>query len=485
MRSSWSISRRTCLKGLGVTLGLPLLEVMGWADPPKGAAYKPPVRIGFMYLPNGVWRPDFWPTDAASYPTVLPKTLEVLRPIIADCLLLDQLAGAEVAESRGPQGRAPHMNELSSWLTATQFNVENKTNIDIAVSADQIAAQQIGAYTVIPSLELGYFENSATGLGENGANNRYYRVHSFRTPTEALPLEISPANVLKRMFSSRQSKPRKRGGPAVDPAAFSSGSTSGSEDSLDRSMLDLVRASANDLRSKVSIADQRSLDQYLDTLRTLETRVSAIDAQQAEAARAKSEQKASRNGFASSPPIEVSIPTQTLKWGEHTRLMGDLMILAFQTDLTRVCSMIPSFKPDGRYEEIGIHQQHHELTHLENGPEKTEKLCKIDRFNLELFGYIITRMKGLKEGGGTLLDNCIMMWGSGMDGPTVNETFGHGKSRLPTIIAGHGGGTIRTGRYVPKSDGNIGDLLTAILARAGVKLDKPFGCGTRMLPTLS
>ena len=208
------------------------------------------------------------------------------------------------------------------------------------------------------------------------------------------------------MFSSRQSRPRKRGGPALDPGAFSSGSASGPEDSLDRSMLDLVRTSANDLRSRVSAADQRSLDQYLDTLRTLETRVSAIDAQQAEAARAKSEQKAGKGGFTASPPIEVAIPTRTLAWGEHTRLMGDLMILAFQTDLTRVCSMIPSFKPDGRYEEIGIHQQHHDITHLENGPEKTEKLGKIDRFNLELFGYIITRMKGLKEGGGTLLDNC-------------------------------------------------------------------------------
>jgi hypothetical protein len=92
MRSSWLISRRTCLKGLGATLGLPLLDVMGWADPPKGGSYKPPIRLGFMYQPNGVLMPEFWPTDAASYPTVLPKSLEVLRPVIADCLLLDQIA---------------------------------------------------------------------------------------------------------------------------------------------------------------------------------------------------------------------------------------------------------------------------------------------------------------------------------------------------------------------------------------------------------
>ena len=103
MRSSWLISRRTCLKGLGVTLGLPLLEVMGWADPPRGASYKPPVRIGFMYQPNGVWRSDFWPSDAAGFPTVLPKTLEVLRPIISECLLLDQIAERRWPSPAGPR----------------------------------------------------------------------------------------------------------------------------------------------------------------------------------------------------------------------------------------------------------------------------------------------------------------------------------------------------------------------------------------------
>lgn len=486
MRSSWLISRRTCLKGLGVSLALPLLETMGWADPAKGTTAKPPIRLGFMYIPFGVWQPEFWPSDPATFPTVLPKTLETIRPIIGDCLILDNLKGPAAIEGAGE--RPPHANELSAWLTAAQFNINNRTNIDIAVSADQIAAQQIGIYTVVPSLELGYYDNAATGLGENGINNRYYRTHSFRTPTEALPLETSPANVMKRLFSSRKSTPRKRGGPQVDAGKFTAGAGDGGDDSaesLDRSMLDLVRENTKDLRARVSIADQRSLDQYLDTLRSLETRVAAIEQQQAESMREQTDRKSTPGATRSSPPITITIPAQAPKWSEHTRLMGDLMILAFQTDSTRVCSLVPSFHHNSHYKELGFSETHHDLSHTEKNPDKISKLAQVDRFNLEQFSYIVTRMKSLKEGAGTLLDNCIFMWGSGMQGPTATEVFGHNKTRLPTIIAGRGGGTIRTGRYVPQCGGNAGDLLTGILARAGVKLDKPVGCGTKLSPDLS
>ncbi len=478
MRKSWLISRRTCLKGLGAALALPLLETMGWADAPKGGAYKPPVRLGFMYMPCGVWRADFWPADAKTFPVVLPKSLEPLRPVIDQCLILDGLDNV----GHGPVGNAAHALELSCWLTATLLNTENRANIDIATSIDQIAAKHIGLYTVLPSLELAYQNNDATGTGQEGVNNRYYTTGNYGSPTQPLPVETNPASVYKRLFSSRQSTPRKRGGPSVDTAKFAGGGAPSDDgQSLDRSMLDLVLNGAKDLRGRVSIDDQRRLDEYLDTVRSLESRVAAIERQQAEAAKAKASGKSgAKADFKSSDPIEVKVPSGGVKWSEHIKVMGDLMILAFQTDLTRVCSLTASHPQGINYPELGFSDHHHDCSHHGNDQDKIAKVAKIDRFNIEQFAYIVTRMKSLREGPDTLLDNCIMMWGSGQE-----DGDSHSNRRLPTILAGRGGGTIRTGRYVPKCNGNHGDLLTAILARAGVPIEKPIGIGTKLLPDLS
>lgn len=477
MTKRWLISRRTCLKGLGVALGLPLLDSMGWAETPKGVSGKPPVRLAYMYHPCGVHEPDFWPADGATFPVTLSKNLEPLREVADQCLLLD---GIRHPENGKPY--PPHVEELACWLTAVQPNHEHLGTIDIGISADQIAANAIGAYTAVPSLELGYRDNAASGLGEQGANNRYYSTGNYSSASQPLPVETSPANVYKRLFSSRQSTRRKRGGPAVDTSKFAASGDGLGEESLDRSMLDLILGGAKDLRDQVGVDDRRRLDEYLETMRGLEKRVTAIERQQEEANRAKAaEAKGGKNAKAiplSSPPIEVKIPPGSVKWSEHIKLMGDLMILAFQTDLTRVCTLIASHVHAISYPEIDVNNSHHDLSHTDNNPEKITKLSKVDRFNIEQYAYIVGRMKSLREGSGTLLDNCIFMWGSAMD------NGGHQFRRLPTIIAGRGGGTIRTGRYA-KCNGNIGDLQSAILARVGVPLDKPLGCGTKLLAELS
>lgn len=476
MRKNWLIDRRTVLKGMsGLALGLPLLEAMGWAETPKaGGAYKPPVRLGFVYHACGVWIDAFWPKDPATYPVTLPPTLEPLREVADQCLLLDNVKGAEDGKPWPP----PHCREISSWLTAAMPNRAKPGEIDLAISADQIAANAIGVYTPVPSLELAFRDNSATGLGEQGYNNRYYKVCNFAGPTQPLPVETSPANVYKRLFSSRQSRPRKSGtGPAADTSKFAV-TQDGDGQSLDRSMLDLILGGAKDLRGNVGVADQRRLDEYLDSLRALEKRVDAIERQQAEAAREKAGRgKNSKAGFTSSPPIEVKVPSGPVKWSEHMRVMCDLMILAWQTDLTRVCTLIGDHVHAISFPEVGVNDSHHEISHNDN-PDKPPKIMKVDRFAIEQYAYLITKMKSLKEGPGTLLDNCIVMWGSGMD------QGWHSFKRLPTIIAGRGGGTIRTGRYA-KANGNIGDLLMAILARAGVNVDKPIGCGTKLLAELA
>jgi hypothetical protein len=243
-------------------------------------------------------------------------------------------------------------------------------------------------------------------------------------------------------------------------------------------MLDLVRESAKDLQRRVSRDDSTQLDDYLDSLRSLEKRVAAVESQRAAVVKAPPS-RGLEPSSARSEPLNVKIPAGDLAWSEHVRVLGDLLVLAFQTDITRVGTLITSMNQGIRYPEINVTENHHDCSHHGGDPGKLSLVAKIDRFNIEQFAYIVARMKSLREGSGTLLDNSIFLWGSGLgDGDS------HTHQRLPTLIAGKGGGTVKPGRYA-KAHGNQGDLLTAILARAGVKLPRPIGIGTKLLQELS
>jgi hypothetical protein len=460
MRKNWLIDRRTCLKGLGVALALPLLETMGWADPPRGTAWKPPVRLGFMYMPHGVIESAFWPSDQESFLTEPPPAWDALRPVIDQCLLLKGIEGVQPGVLNG----APHALELSTWLTATLPDVNRRASIHIAMSADQIAAYHIGVHTALPSLELAtmpqnHKENQA-GLNEN-----YYSHCSFSSPTQPVPAETSPANAFKRLFTSRPltADALKRGGAAADG------------DALDRSMLDLVLGGARDLRGGLSGPDQRKLDEYLDGIRTLERRVAAIEQQRRDAGTGA----AAARRPTDSAPIEVAIPADRPKLSEYMQVMGDLMVLAFQTDVTRVSTLITSTPNGISYPELGFTDEHHSLTHHNFDPVKVDKITRINQFNIAQFAHIVKRMAGLREGDGTLLDHSIMMWGSGLE-----DGNKHTRKNLPAIIAGKGGGTIRPGRFVPDCAANQGDLVSTLLVAAGVPLEKPIGIGTRFLTEL-
>src|SRR5579872_6459465 len=224
MRSNVLISRRTCLSGLGVSLALPLLETMGWADGPK-AARKPPVRLGFMYMPHGVIPERFWPKDSAGFLKSPPPILEPLRGVLDQCLLVKGISGVPIAPFNG----APHALELSTWLTATLPDAQKRSVVNIAISADQIAANYVGAFTPMPSLELATMPQTHMEHQE-GLNEAYYSHCSFRGPTQPLPAEINPRAVLKRLFQCRDQKP--------------GGGTTTAADALDRSMLDLVLGGA-------------------------------------------------------------------------------------------------------------------------------------------------------------------------------------------------------------------------------------------------
>lgn len=457
MPSQTRISRRTCLRGLGVALALPLMETMGWADAPKGKPFKHPVRLGFMYMPHGVIMERFWPTDPKTFLTAPPPILEPLRGVLDQCLLFKGISGVPI----NPFNGAPHALELSTWLTATLPDSHKRDVVNIAISADQIAANAIGAFTPLPSLELATMPQTHKE-NQEGLNEAYYSHCSYRGPMQPLPAEINPQAVLKRLFQSReQSQPGK--------------TTTTAADALDRSMLDLVLGGARDLRKNLSAADQRKLDEYLDSVRSVERRIAAIQQRQLDAAKANAGLRSNTRVMKDSAPIEVRMPAGD-KRSEYMQVMCDLNILAFQTDTTRVSTYIGSTPNGVSYPELGFSDQHHSCTHHNNEKTKLDKVTKINAFNVEQFAYMVKKMNSLREGEGTLLDNCIMMWGSGLE-----DGNKHQRHNLPFILAGKGGGTLKTGRFIPEVKGNQGDLLGTLLTCIGVPLDRPIGIANRQL----
>src|SRR5215218_9095067 len=453
MTNKFRLSRRACLKGLGATLALPLLETMGWADVARRATVKPPVRLGFMYMPHGVIMDQFWPTDAESFLSSPPPALESLRPVLSQCLLMKGISGVPISPFNG----APHALELSTWLTATLPDADKRSQIDIAISADQIAANYVGGFTSLPSLELATMPQTHKE-NQEGLNESYYSHCSFRSPTQAVPAETNPRSVLNRLF-----------GKTDQPGQITHA------DPLDRQMLDLVLGGAKDLRRRLPQDDQHKLDEYLDSVRAVERRIAAIEDRQKEAAMEKAGVASSKRNASDSPPIEVKIPEGD-KRSEYMQVMCDLNVLAFQTDTTRVSTYIGSTPNGVSYPELGFNDTHHSQTHHNNEAGKVAKVEAITAFNIAQFAYMVKKMHGLREGDGTLLDNCIMMWGSGLE-----DGNKHARENLPFIVAGRGGGSINTGRFLPNTKGNQGDLLTTLLACAGIPLDRPIGIATKQL----
>lgn len=451
MPSKSLLDRRTFLRGLGSALALPLLDSMGWAEP--RATIKPPVRLGFMYMPHGVIMDQFWPKSPNTFLKDPPPALESLRPVLKQCLMFKGIAGVPNAPFRG----APHALELSTWLTARVPNADHRSRIDIGISADQVAANHIGGLTALPSLELATMPQTHKE-NQDGLNEGYYSHCSFSSPTQALPAEINPRAVFKRLFGGTD--------PAGKPVT---------SDPLDRQMLDLVLGGARDLRRRLPQSDQEKLDEYLDSVRSVERRIAAIELRQKEAALAKAGLRTSQLKAKDSPPIEIKIPEGD-KRSEYMQVMCDLNVLAFQTDATRVSTYIGSTPNGVSYPELGFSNVHHSVTHHNNEAEPVRKTAAITAFNITQFAYMVKKMAGLREGAGTLLDNCIMMWGSGLE-----DGNKHTRENLPFIIAGGGGGSLKTGRFLTNIQGNQGDLLTTLLACMGVSLDRPLGIATKQI----
>jgi len=442
------VGRRNFLKGAGVSLALPFMDSLASVVPKA----KPPVRLAFMYMPHGVIMNQFWPKSQEEFLNSPPSIIQSLKPIMDQCLMMKGISGVPINPFT-----AAHALELSTWLTGRLPDADSRNRINISISADQIMANYVGAQTLLPSLELATMPQTWKE-NQEGLHEGYYNYCSFRSPTQPVPAETDPRNVLNRLFGKRGKEGKVT---QANP--------------LDRQMLDRVLGGARDLRRTLAKGDQQKLDEYLDSVRSVERRIAAIETRQQEAAFEKNGVSPSQRHATESAPIEVKIPEGD-KRSEYMEVMCDLTILAFQTDTTRVSTYVGSRPNGASYPELGFSNQHHSQTHYGSDQEKIRKVAAINKFHVDRFAYMVKKMHSLKEGNGTLLDNCIMMWGSGLE-----DGNKHRRENLPFIIAGRGGGSINTGRFLSNIKGNQGDLLTTLLSCAGILLDRPVGIATKQI----
>jgi hypothetical protein len=427
--ASRSLPRRLILRGLGAALPVPWLESL-LPRAAAGEAARPPVRLAFVYVPNGVemgrWRPA-----AAGPLDDLPPILEPLAAVKDHILVLSGLA----ADKARPHGDGPgdHARAMAAFLTGAHPRKTDGANILAGVSADQVAAERLAEFTRLPSLEIGCEAGELTGVCDSGYACVYSSTLSWKGPSQPLPMENDPRLVFERLFGGKD-------GRAVERLASR------------RSLLDFIRDDARRLTARIGAADRRKLDEYFAAVRETEVRLERIERLPAPALPA---------GLA--PP-----PAMPQELEPRIRLLCDLLVLAFQTDVTRVCTFSLANEGSGmRYTHLGVNDGHHELSHHGGDPEKLDKIARINTFHAAQFGYLLGRLAAVKEGTGTLLDNCLLAYGSGnSDGDR------HNHDDLPILLAGCGGGTVRTGRHVEfATETPLTNLWLTMLQRAGVAVD--------------
>ncbi|HLK60818.1 MAG TPA: DUF1552 domain-containing protein [Chthonomonadaceae bacterium] len=445
-QEAWKLSRRVVLKGLGVTMCLPLLEAMGPLaaqadDKQQGRKGRPPIRMAVLYMPNGVnphaWMPKGTGRDFELSPTLLP-----LAKVKSEILVLTELMNHQSLEGDG------HYVKVAPFLTGTHITKTTGSELRCGgVSMDQLVAQRIGNLTPLPSLELS-IEPPTTYVDTNVGYTALYGSHiSWNTPTTPVSREINPQLAFDRLFRSNGAK-----GKGASPN--------------DRSVLDLVADDARRLQAKVGKSDQQKLDEYFEAVRSVEKRIAFDAARRAgeihddPLARAEIEKLDGRIKDYYKDPANIN--GRKIDHTEQVRLMLDIMVLAFWTDSTRVATFMFGNEVSGKNFSFlpGVNGSHHELSHHENNPAKLEPYQKINTWFIAQYAYMLERMQAIKEGDGTLLDNAMVLFGGGM-----KDGNAHDPHNLPIVLGGRGGGKLATGRHLiyPKET-HLCDLYRGMMA---------------------
>lgn len=449
-----TLSRRTFLRGIGTAIALPMLDAMMPATRALAGAAgtgKAPMRMAFLYVPNGAHMPD-WTPAAEGADFELPFILEPLQPHKNELLVLTGLT-QDKGRANG-DGGGDHARAAGSWLTCTQPLKSEGSKIRVGISADQIAAQALAKQTRFASLELGLEPGRQAGKCDTGYSCAYSNNISWRNDTTPMTREINPRLVFERLFAGALPKEASEG--RARRAIFR------------KSILDFVLEDAKSLSSNLGSHDKQKLDEYLTSVRDIESRIENSEKMMASAKPL--------------PTLNYEIPESIPEsYEEHARLMADMMVLAFQTDATRICTFMLANEGSNRsYRNIGVSDGHHSLSHHQGDHAKQMKIRDINRFHIQQFAYILNRLRSVPEGDGSVLDNSMIVYGS-----ALGDGNRHNHDDLPVILAGRGGGSIQPGRHVRyAAETPMANLLVSMLERMGTPVSS-FGDSTGALRGLN
>lgn len=439
---SKTISRRTILRGMGTALALPWLECMlpgpGLMARQVGRATSDaPLRMAFLYVPNGMHMQDWTPAEVGRDYELTP----ILQPLADLKSKFNVLSGLELdgGYAHG-DGGGDHARSVASFLTGAHPRKTDGTDIRNGPSVDQIAASKVGHLTKFASLEMGTEASAPAGRCDSGYSCLYTSNISWRNETSPIAKEINPRAIFERMFGVDD---RTQTQKAIDDRARRR-----------KSILDYVNQEAKLLHQELGAADRRKLDEYLFAVRDIERRLNSTELLD------RAEQEVPDY------PRPEGVPR---KYEEHLLLLFDMMVLAFQTDSTRISTLMYANAGSNRsYRNLGIREGHHNLSHHGNSKKKQEQISKINVYHSSLFAKLISKLDAIPEGDGTLLDNCMIMYGSG-----IADGNSHAHSQLPIVLAGGGGGTISTGRHINYKRGTpLTNLYRSMLDRMGARVDE-------------
>jgi hypothetical protein len=422
------LSRRTFLQGSGALLALPLLDAMIPAFARVKAA--PPLRLAFVYVPNGIIMQD-WTPSAVGTEFELPRLSAPLAPYRDNLLFLSGLTlngGRALGDGPGDHARA-----AASFLTGAHPRKTAGADIQNGISVDQFAAQQLGKATRFASLELGCEDGKMAGNCDSGYSCAYSNSLAWRSATTPLPPEINPRAVFERLF-----------GDAADVSNLPARAQ------YQKSILDFVRADTQKLQGKLGTHDRRKLDEYLTAVREIEKRIE------------KTEQTSQQTAPTLDKPSGIP-----LDFAEHIRLMYELMLAAFQTDSTRIATLMIGREGSNRsYREIGVAEGHHGITHHKNDPELVEKIRKINRYHVEQFAWFLNKLNASQDAHGSLLEQTLVLYGSG-----ISDGNRHRHEDLPIVLAGQR--EIMGGRHLKlPNETPLTNLYLAMLERVGAQAEK-------------
>jgi hypothetical protein len=432
---------------MGVSIALPFLEAMlprTASVTAQTAANSFPKRLVFVYFPNGVMMPAWKPTGQGRQ-YQLGRTLAGLERFKDNMLVFANLADANA------RGGGAHACTLPAYLSGVSIFRTMGNDIRAATTCDQVIAQRIGNATRFPSLELGCDFGQQDGFCDTGYSCVYQTNIAWRSPTTPAPKEVNPRIVFDRLFAGQSS-----GATSI---------TQQQRESFNLSVLDYVQEQTSEINRGVSAADRRRLDEYLTSIRDIERRIQAPPAN-VPASAASGMQRPAR------------IPAL---FRDHFRLMADLLVLALQTDMTRIATLVMATEGNRRsYPELGFTEEHHGVSHHAGNATLQEKFTKINEHHVGELAYLIDRVSNVREGNGTLLDNSMIVYGSGMaDGNA------HAHADIPTLLFGKGGGSIDSGRHVICPNNTpICNLWLSLMERMGVQVDR-FGDSTGRLTQLN